>query len=72
MKSLNALRVNAQGNSPVLEKLKSIVTFPEPSNLCQLSYYLSMLNFFLQFQRKIVKVLLPLTAVLESKHKLKN
>lgn len=56
--------VNARDTSLVPKKVKSIVAFQEPSYFGQLR-----LNFYRQFLPEIAEVLLPLAAIIVSKHK---
>lgn len=61
--------VNARSTSSAPQKVKSIVVFPVPSILDRLS---GVLNFCRRVPPAIIKVLLPLTPILVSKHKPNN
>ena len=56
--------LNSDGYRPSTEKIDSIKSFPEPSNLKQLRRFLGMINFYRKFIPNVANLQLPLTKLL--------
>ena len=57
-------RVNAEGITPLEEKVSAVRRFPRPTNVKELQQFLGMLNFYHRFIPHIAEKLVPLHAAL--------
>lgn len=61
--------INAQGISPLQDKVNDIANFPEPATASQLRRFLGMVNFYRRFMPHCAQLLLPLTQLLQGNPK---
>ena len=62
-------QIDAQGISPLPEKVSDITSFPLPETVNQLRRFLGMLNFYRRFLPHCAQQLLPLTQLLQGNPK---
>ena len=60
-------RVNAEGITPLEQKVSAVRHFPRPTNVKELQQFLGMLNFYHRFIPHIAEKLVPLNAALASR-----